>query len=258
MATTTKIYKWQFDLDENYLTKDVKEDYTAKVKTIKSMGIQDIADAISRERTEYRPDTIVNIGNLIDEKIRQLVCQGNTVVTGSAQYSPSISGIFLGNHGTINPAVNKCIINVAPSAAMRAEVEKVTPEFSGNVKNMGGARISLVKDVTTGLTDGTITPGGMLDISGSKIRCVNADGTGVGSLKFIKTSTQATIATITSFGINDPSRLMFTLPTSMEDGEYTLVLETWYSTTSTLLKEPRTLEYPIPLHVGEGERPGEL
>ena len=255
MATN---YKWFFDLEEYTMTKDVKEDYIAKVKTLKSLTIEGIANAIAAERTEYRPETIVNISNLVDEKIRQLVCQGNTVVTGSALYSPSITGLLIGTTGAINPEINKCIVNVAPSAAMRAEVAKVTPEFSGNVKNLGGARISLVKDVTTGLTDGTITPGGMLDVTGSKIKCVNADGTGTGTLKLIKESTQAVAATITTFGINDPSRLMFTLPASLENGSYSLVLETWYSNSAVLLKEPRTLVYPFTLMVGDGEKPEEL
>ena len=255
MATN---YKWFFDLEEYTMTKDVKEDYIAKVKTLKSFTIEGVANAIAAERTEYRPETIVNISNLVDEKIRQLVCQGNTVVTGSALYSPSITGLLIGTTGAINPEINKCIVNVAPSAAMRAEVAKVTPEFSGNVKNLGGARISLVKDVTTGLTDGTITPGGMLDITGSKIKCINADGTGTGTLKLIKESTQAVAATITTFGINDPSRLMFTLPASLENGSYSLVLETWYSNSAILLKEPRTLVYPFTLMVGDGEKPEEL
>ena len=257
----TTNYKWFFDLEEYTMTKDVKEDYIAKVKTLKSLTIEGIANAIAAERTEYRPETIVNICNLVDEKIRQLVCQGNTVVTGSALYSPSITGLLIGTTGAINPDINKCIVNVAPSAAMRAEVAKVTPEFSGNVKNLGGARISLVKDVTTGLTDGTITPGGMLDITGSKIKCVNADGTGTGTLKLIKESTQAVAATITTFGINDPSRLMFTLPTPLADGTYRLELETWFSNSTTLLKEPRTLVYPLPLTVGtpsDGDKPSEL
>ncbi|CAK7062630.1 MAG: hypothetical protein PARBA_02340 [Parabacteroides sp.] len=255
MATN---YKWFFDLEEYTMTKDVKEDYIAKVKTLKSFTIEGVANAIAAERTEYRPETIVNISNLVDEKIRQLVCQGNTVVTGSALYSPSITGLLIGTTGAINPEINKCIVNVAPSAAMRAEVAKVTPEFSGNVKNLGGARISLVKDVTTGLTDGTITPGGMLDVTGSKIKCVNADGTGTGTLKLIKESTQAVAATITTFGINDPSRLMFTLPASLENGSYSLVLETWYSNSAILLKESRTLVYPFTLMVGDGEKPEEL
>lgn len=168
MADIKTNYVWSFDLVENVMTKDVKEDYVASVRTKKSMTIDDIANSIAAERTEYRIDTIKNISNLIDEKIRQLVCDGNTVVTGTAQYAPSIPGVFTGDSGLIDPNVNKCAVNITPAQLMRAEVAKVEPKFSGTVRRMGGARISLVLDVATGKTDGTITPGGMLDVTGTK------------------------------------------------------------------------------------------
>lgn len=134
---------------------------------------------------------------------------------------------------------------------MRTEVAKVEPKFSGTVRRMGGARISLVKDVATGKTDGTITAGGMLDVKGTKIRCVGADGTGLGAVKLLNLADQTEAASFTQLGINDPSRLMFTLPADLADGEYQLVVETWFSSASTLLKEMRTLVYPITLVAGK-------
>lgn len=256
MADIKKSYEWSFDLNEYTMTKDVKEDYTAQVRTLKSKNLTDIANDIAAERTEYRVDTIVNIGNLIDEKIRQLVAAGHIVLTGSAQFIPSLPGVFIGDKGIVNPEVNKCEVNIAPSQAMRGEVAKVTPKFSGTVRSMGGARISLVKDVTTGKTDGTITPGGMLDVTGIKIRSISADGTGLGSVKLLKLSDQSEAASITQLGINDPSRLMFTLPADLADGEYQLVVETWFSSASILLKQSRTLIYPLTLVVGGGSGGG--
>lgn len=252
MADIKKSYEWSFDLNEYTMTKDIKEDYTAQIRTQRSMGLSDIASEISAERTEYRLDTIVNIGNLIDEKIRHLVANGHTVITGSAQYSPSLTGVFIGDKGLVDPRINKCEVNITPSQAMRAEVAKVIPKFSGTVRSMGGARISLVKDVATGKTDGSITPGGMLDVTGIKIRSIGADGTGLGSVKLLKLSDQSVAANITQLGINDPSRLMFTLPANLANGEYQLVVETWFSSASVLLKQMRTLVYPLTLVIGSG------
>ncbi|UVQ47464.1 DUF4469 domain-containing protein [Parabacteroides faecis] len=241
-----KKYVWKFDLEEYLMTKDVLEDYKAILKPIQSLDITDVARAIVEERTEYRVDTLVNTANLIDEKIRQLVCQNNIVKTGTAMFTPAIEGLFLGKTGMVDPAKNKCTVNIIPTAAMRSELDKVTMEFSGTVKESGGARIGLVKDVTTGKTDGTITPGGMIDVTGSKIRCINADGTGIGSLTLLKSTDRSVATSITLFGINDPSRLMFTLPANLEAGTYELTLETYFSTNSTQLKQPRTLVYSIP------------
>lgn len=251
-----KKYVWKFDLEEYLMTKDVLEDYKAILKPIQSLDITDVARAIVEERTEYRVDTLVNTANLIDEKIRQLVCQNNIVKTGTAMFTPAIEGLFLGKTGTVDPAKNKCNVNIIPTAAMRSELDKVTMEFSGTVKESGGTRIGLVKDVTTGKTDGTITPGGMIDVTGSKIRCINADGTGIGSLTLLKSTDRSVATSITLFGINDPSRLMFTLPANLEAGTYELTLETYFSTNSTQLKQPRTLVYSIPLVVGGGSSGG--
>lgn len=250
MADIKTNYVWSFDLVENTMTRDVKEDFVASVRTKKSMTIEDIANSIAAERTEYRIDTIKNISTLVDEKIRQLVCDGYTVVTGSAQYAPSIPGVFIGDSGLIDPKINKCAVNITPALAMRTEVAKVEAKFSGTVRRMGGARISLVLDVATGKTDGTITAGGMLDVTGTKIRCTGTDGKGLGAVKLLKLDDPTKVTTFTQLGINDPSRLMFTLPADLADGEYQLVVETWFSTTSTLLKEMRTLTYPLTLVVG--------
>lgn len=243
-------YVWPFDLESYEMTKDVKEDFLARVRIKQSLTTEDIARMVSAERTEYRVDTLVNTTRLMDEKTRQLIAQGYNVVTGTAQFSPSITGTFIGKTGAVDPERNKCVVNINPSASLRRELENVTPQFSGNVKNLGGARIALVKDVATGNTDGTVTPGNILDVTGTKIRCVGEDGISLGSLTLVNIADQSVAATITSFGHNDPSRLMFTLPANVPAGSYRLTLTTWFSTNKTQLKEPRTLTYDIPLRVG--------
>jgi len=168
------------------------------------------------------------------------------------QYSPGILGLFLGKTGVVDPAKNKAVINMIAAAALRAETDLVALEFSGVVRDMGGANISLVKDVTTGKTDG-----GILDVTGSKIRSVNADGTGLGLLTLVNTTDQSVAATITVLAINDPKRLMFNIPADLAKGSYQLTLETWFSTNSTQLKQSRTLTYAIPLVVGGTSGGGE-
>lgn len=87
----TKKYVWKFDLEEYLMTKDVKEDFAAKVKPIQTFYMADVARLIAEERTEYRIDTIVNITKLVEAKIRQLACGNNIVVTDNVQYSPASS-----------------------------------------------------------------------------------------------------------------------------------------------------------------------
>ena len=158
---------------------------------------------------------------------------------------------------------------ISNSQALRKALKNVKPKFSGLVRTMGGARIALVRDVRSKKTDGTITPGGMIDVTGSKIRCLNADGSDVGAIRFLNADTRAEVATVDAaeLGMNDPSHLMFNAP-ALDEGAYILQIETYFSNATTLLKQPRLIDYPVTLYVGERpstgggeeeeERPGGL
>ena len=236
-----KTHNWLYDLKHYALNKEAKEEYLADVHTQSCITVEDIAQLIVAERTEYRHDTIVTIANLIEEKIQQLLCQGYAVQTGTAHYAPSITGVFTDSSGTFNPAVNACTVSVSPTKALREEVAKVHPEFSGYVQELGGARIDLVTDTVTGKTNGTITPEGILDVVGCKIKCLNADGSAIGKVLLVNTATQAETP-ITTLATNHPARLVFLVPASLPAGSYRLRIETYYST-GQLLKTARTIEY---------------
>lgn len=262
----TKSYKWFFDLAENLLTKDVANDYTATVKTLLPKTIDNLADDIVKE-TAYNRETVIGIITLYEKKIIEMVCSGSTVNTGSALYAPSLPGSFIGTEGVVDPAKQKPYVSINPSAAFRKELEKVVPVFSGSVLDSGGARIGLVTDSATGRTDGFMTPGNTIDITGKKIRSLNADGSGIGSIKLVNVETDEVAATITSTSINEPKRVILVVPANLPEGTYRLEMETYYSNSNTLLKAPRTLAY-APLYIGEvpssgggggeEERPGEL
>lgn len=259
-----KSYKWFFDLAENLLTKDVTNDYTATVKTLLPKTIDNLADDIVKE-TAYNRETVIGIITLYDKKIIESVCLGNTVNTGSTLYAPALPGSFIGTEGVMDPAKQKPYVSINPSTAFRKELELVRPVFSGNVLDSGGARIGLVTDSATGRTDGFMTPGNTINITGKKIRSLNADGSDIGNIKFVNVETDEVAATVTSLTINEPKRIILIVPASLTDGTYRLEIETYYSNTSTLLKNPRTLIY-TPLYIGqvptggggEDERPGEL
>lgn len=259
-----KSYKWFFDLAENLLTKDVTNDYTATVKTLLPKTIDNLADDIVKE-TAYNRETVIGIITLYDKKIIESVCLGNTVNTGSTLYAPALPGSFIGTEGVMDPAKQKPYVSINPSTAFRKELELVRPVFSGNVLDSGGARIGLVTDSATGRTDGFMTPGNTINITGKKIRSLNVDGSDIGNIKFVNVETDEVAATVTSLTINEPKRIILIVPASLTDGTYRLEIETYYSNTSTLLKNPRTLIY-TPLYIGqvptggggEDERPGEL
>ena len=52
------------------------------------------------------------------------------------------------------------------------------------------------------------------------------------------------------FGTNNPSELIFIVPSELSDGDYELIITTQYTKNSgLLLKEPRSVS--VPVYVGE-------
>ena len=242
MATSSS-YVWRYDLQELTVTTDVTNDYKGVVSTNKSMTISDIAAEIASERTDLREDTIVMAANLIADKITDLVCQGYTVVTGTATYQPSIKGSFTGNTGTWDDDVNSCACTVSSSQSLKDALAEVSAEFTGYVQSAGNARISAVSDATTGATDGTVTAEGIITVTGSKIK-VTGDGSGLwlspagddGEYDEDNGGIEVTV-----FATNDPSKLIFALPSDVTLGSYYIVIKTLYSKSNTLLKSLRTI-----------------
>ena len=88
-------------------------------------------------------------------------------------------------------------------------------------------------------------------------------------VRFLNADTRAEVATVDegTVGVNDPSRLIFNAP-ALDEGAYILQVETYFSNATTLLKQPRLIDYPVTLYVGERpstggdeeeeERPGGL
>ena len=240
-------YKWYFDLRENTITRDVQEDYVAIPRKLLSLTPKDLAKRIAEERTEYRADTIENIINIYEDMLMKALCEGNTYVSRIAQYQPSITGIFSGT-GLADPEKNQCQVNITASPDLKKMLQSdVILEFSGRKLDLGGANIAEVLDMTTGKTDGTVTPGGMVQLKGNKIKCVNEDGSGIGRLTLYNESESGEEVTV--IGVNDPSKIIFVFPTGLLAGEYRLEIETYFTTGTTLLKEPRTLFCPLKLKV---------
>lgn len=240
-------YKWLFDLIKCAFTTKVSNDYIAKVHSTGSITLSDIASAIAAERTDLRSETIEMVADLIDEKIIQKLCTGHTVVTGSAIFQPIISGTFTGKTGTVDSTKNRKKVSVSVSAALRTALEDVVLEYTGHSKDLGGAEIGNVTDSRTGNTEGIITPGGGLIIEGSKIKCVNADGSDTGTVSLTNLETNA----VTEMEIltNEPRKLVVIIPSTLQAGSYTLQIETYYSTAGTQLKSARVIEYGLTLTV---------
>ena len=245
---TTKF--WKVWLTPNLLTKDIDNDYIAEVSTSKqTLRNEDIAQRIVDEGSEIKYDTLLSIINQHDRIVREAVCDGYSVLTGVGQYSPRVTGSWIGKSANFDPSVNKLTLDMVLSKEMRDALSTVGVEVLG-VKEGGGAAIGLVTDTLTEATDGTITPGEDILIEGTKIKIVG-DPDLCGVYFIPRDAPEETIYKVERrLTQNNPSSIIARVPATLQPGAYTLRIVTQYTNSgSTLLKEPRTIEYELLLVV---------
>ena len=149
MANYTKF--WKVWLRLNLLTKDVDNDYTAEVSTMKnSLRNEDIAQRIVNEGSEYKYDTLLSIINQHDRIIREAVMDGYSVLTKTCQYTPRVLGPWIGSSAKFDPEKHKVTLDITLSSEMREALSHVGVEVL-TVKD-SGANIGLVIDTVTGLS----------------------------------------------------------------------------------------------------------
>ncbi|WP_293714712.1 DNA-binding domain-containing protein [uncultured Parabacteroides sp.] len=249
METNKKI--WKVWLRPNLLTKDVDNDYTAEVSTVgKTLRNEDLAQRIINEGSEIKYDTLLSIMNQRDRIIREALQEGTSVLTQVCQFTPRVTGPWIGSTAKFDPEKHKITVSMAPSSELRKDLLNVGVEVL--VVKDTNARIGLVTDTVTNLADGSITPGDDILINGERIR-VAGEAEGVGVF-FVNAEGVATPVT-RRLTQNDPKTVIARVPADLADGNYTLRIVTQYSNSAVMLKEPRSIEYGIPLIVGNNDRP---
>ncbi len=233
-------FLWKVWLRLNFLTKDVDNDYIAEVSTTgkKALRNADIARLIKEAGSELKYETLLSILDQGDRIVREKVQEGHSVLTGCCQFTPRVTGTWIGANAKFDATVHKIALDIVPSAEMRAALREIGVDVLG-VKD-GGAYIGLVTDTSTGLTDGTITPGDDILAEGDKLKVSPADETGLGV--FFVGATGEVIAVTRRLTQNDPKKLLIRVP-ALAPGQYTLRVVTRFSQSNTLLTEPRTIEY---------------
>ena len=229
---------------KNLLTAD-PNDYVGVPVTSGSAGINDIVAELVKEGMELKTETVIDVINRFNRKTADMVVAGYNVNTGLVYIRPVIKGAFFNK--TWNPEVNTLIASVTPGATLRAAVADTTVEILGEQSNP--LEMLMLTDTFTGKTDGTLTIGRNAEIKGSYLKIVGDDlDCGI---SFIDTTTRAAIKLeMTDIVINEPSRLLILVPTTMPAGEYELSVTTQYSGGNAPLKQPRSVIFGTLVVVG--------
>jgi hypothetical protein len=240
-----KKYIWKVWLVSNPLTKESKIDYYAEVDTSgRTLYNMDIALAIKAAGSELSVETIFDILNRGDRERINAVLTGQPVQTLLTHIAPRVPGSVEGAVTHLDTDSHKPTCDMTVTAEMHNALTEVGVTVLG-IKQTS-AYIGLVTDVTTGFTDGTITPDGDILIEGAKIK-IAPDDVDTNGIFFIDAEGLA-IKVTHRLAQNNPKRIIARIPAALVPGEYTLKIVTNYAG-NTHLKEARELVYSATLKV---------
>ena len=239
---TKKKSVWEVHLRPNTLTKDNDRDCIADVyQHAETQRNKDIADIIVKERTEFRPETIMNILTMRDKVVTQLIEEGLSVMDGVVQITPRVSGVWETEGAEYDEKIHKRTVDIVPTADLRDVLDAISVKVLGAKE--ATARITSITDTATGLKDGTITIGDDIIIEGDKLKIDEKDAAqGV----FFKAANGTEYKTTRRLSVNKPSQIIVRVPKEVPAGAVTVIVRTKYSSTAKPLKEIKEIIFGYP------------
>jgi hypothetical protein len=230
-----------FFLTDNFLTSD-PDDQTAIPANIRSYSDEQIVDRIlTRGTTLTRPDLLAAI-RAYQEEHEHIVEEGNGFNTGLINAGPAISGKFNGVNDSFDHSRHSLHYSVNFSRTIREKIagvkmHKVQAPAAGPV-------IAGIRDSVSGLSDGTLTSGGVLDIYGNSLK-VFPDLPDDGVFFLASDGTEYRAVTLVE---NKPKRLILMIP-PLPAGTYTLEVRTHSMRSNTPGKQLRRAQFSKLLNI---------
>ena len=237
-----KKFVWEVYLRPNTLTKDNDRDCIADVHAhVSTQRNEDIADIITKERSEFRKETILSILGLRDKAVKDLIQAGNSFMDGLVQISPRVSGVWETENSAYDERIHKRTVDLIPTADLRTALDAIGVKVLGAKEE--SARITAITDTATGLHDGTLTIGDDIIIEGDKLKVNEKDAQqGV----FFKAADGTEHKTTRRLSVNKPGQIIARVPQALPAGKVTVIVRTKYSAGAVPLKTLREIVYGYP------------
>lgn len=237
-----KKFVWEVYLRPNTLTKDNDRDCIADVHAhAATQRNEDIAEMITKERSEFRKETIINILNMRDKAVKDLIQEGLSFMDGLVQISPRVSGVWETENSSYDEKIHKRTVDLVPTTDLRTALDAIGVKVLGAKEET--ARITEITDTATGLKDGSLTIGDDIIIEGSKIK---VDETDPAQGVFFKAENGTEYKTNRRLSVNNPSQIIARVPKEVPEGKVEVMVRTKFSTGNKTLLQIREIVYGYP------------
>jgi len=225
-----------------------KDDRFGRVVTTKSLKEDDLIGIAVSRRTDLNPVTLKASMEILKSIAIEQIANGASVSFGLGYFSLAVNGVFIGDNGPWDSSIHSLSIRVTPTAELRNAIESVSVDVRGLAAS--GLFVNSVTDVTTGEENSRLTPGGGVNLTGSKVK-IDGENAAIGIRLTNQATTDVYVIPMTSLLVNDPSKISFIVPATLVPGDYVLSLTTQYSSPAQTLKEPRTYTFDYILNVAD-------
>jgi hypothetical protein len=242
---TEVLHRIEAKLYPNYLGKG-EGAYVARSKAEAPLSIEDIC-ASAKNRggfTGQYEDLVEHTHVFINEMIYQLLDGFSAQLGGYFSLHTRLGGTYNSERDRIDPA--KITVSFRELAHLKALLAKVEVENEGLAGD--GTYIDEVADTHSGTLNSALTPGGMIHITGHKIK-IDGEGPEIG-VWFAGLADPAQpggpapggsrVKVTENLGLNRPNEVMALVP-ALAPGKYRLEIVTRYTNGTILLKEPRVI-----------------
>lgn len=224
-----------------------KDDRFGRVVKQNSLNEDDLINIAVQRRTDLSPTSLKSTMELLKNIAREQIANGSSVAFGLGYFSVGVNGVFIGDKPVWDSNEHSLMVKVTPTAELRNDVRSATVNLRGDAPV--GTAISKVIDVVTGEMNSVLTPGGAVNIIGSRIKVAgDSDTNGLSLIN--QANGEETKIPSSAIATNEPSKVVFVMPADIVAGDYKIRITTQFSNSSTQLKEPRSYDCDVVLAVG--------
>lgn len=190
--------------------------------------------------------TIKSALEIVSEIATKELVNGASVNMGLGYMALNARGVFIGDHAQWDAQKHSLDVRYTPSVRVREAIKNTKVTMKGLAAS--GICINTITDVTSGLVNSVLTPGGGVTLAGNRIK-LEGEAPSIGIVLTHQTTNEVTAIPQTAILTNVPSKVLFIVPAGLAAGEYTLSLTTQFSSSGKPRKTPQTYVFDYRVRV---------
>ena len=209
----------KYSLRENLLT-PAPDDYMAQAQDVRSYTLDEIIDLMMDKGTTITRADVAATLQVYGEVCASLIKDGSALNTPLFNTALTIAGVFNGANDAFDKKRHTVNLNMTAGTLLRDAVTKVKCEKTEAAGT--DPYITEVADIVSGKTNEVLTKGGIVQITGSRLK-FDAKDASQGIFFVPETGNPVRASVIAE---NKPARLMAIIPADLAAGTYYIEVRT--------------------------------